>query len=90
MNFSGRYWTANGTLVAVHLVESDDILSKGIWKGHTLHKGIETANYVWDKDGTTLDHSLDLVRAVNPEKEAEEYGRDWDCEECREWLGGRR
>lgn len=93
MNFQGRYWTLNGTLVAVHPVLQ---VVGGIvkWRGHELRlKSPYTDNRVfyWDGGGKCKmvfgsaegTSKFDLMRKVNPQTKESEV-ECVDCAECRE------
>jgi hypothetical protein len=94
MNFSGRWYTRDGTLVAVH--RNDDTVGNGVgeWWGHELP--FSDKLIFWDEKGDCvrsknvanriLEEGFDLVSAVNREKQANAFNIECtECEECMRW-----
>ena len=106
MNFSGRYYTDNDTLVAVHPLKDVVLHSNGtktvesVWTGHVIKLEppyTDDRSFCWDKDGkcNVAFRVVDDVSRYNLNRVANPmtYGYQIevvDCEDCREWQKGRR
>jgi hypothetical protein len=95
LDFSGRWYTRNGTLVAVHRNEDSVGNRVGEWWGHLLVPYIDDRLIYWDEKGDCVKesiqfdlHRLDLVTAVNREKQSQDFNMVCDCKECVRWQRG--
>lgn len=88
LDFSGRWYTRDGVLVAVH--RNEDTVRNGVgeWWGHKL--GVipfSNRRITWDERGNCVnDRRLDLMTAIYAEKHSYAYNIEGvGCEDCKRW-----
>lgn len=96
MNFTGRYWTENGTCVAVHIIAdeiTDTLGNQCCYRGHEIRLDppfTDNRVFFWNESGKCLlvfgtvdaTSKFDLKERVNPQTNASEM-ECVDCEDCK-------